>query len=112
MPATATGRGAQVILDGSVQQAARGAAAATMEGNLLVVRNAQLAGTVADGSSPDGTTSTAGVARDALNNPTNAMILSWLPATATYANDAAAQAGGVAIGQLYRNGSVVMVRVS
>ena len=30
----------------------------------------------------------------------------------TYANDAAAAAGGVAIGQLYRNGSVVQVRVS
>ena len=30
----------------------------------------------------------------------------------TYANDAAAAAGGVAIGQFYRNGSVVQVRVS
>ena len=30
----------------------------------------------------------------------------------TYANDAAAAAGGVAIGQLYRNGSVVQVRVT
>lgn len=30
----------------------------------------------------------------------------------TYANDAAAAVGGVAIGQLYRNGSVVQVRVS
>lgn len=29
-----------------------------------------------------------------------------------YANDAAAAAGGVAVGQLYRNGSVVMIRVS
>ena len=31
---------------------------------------------------------------------------------ANYANDAAAAAGGVIIGQLYRNGSVVMVRVT
>lgn len=29
-----------------------------------------------------------------------------------YANDAAAAAGGVEIGELYRNGSVVMVRVT
>jgi hypothetical protein len=29
-----------------------------------------------------------------------------------YANDAAAAAGGVAVGALYRNGSVVQVRVS
>lgn len=29
-----------------------------------------------------------------------------------YADDAAAAAGGVAVGQLYRNGSVVMVRVA
>ena len=28
-----------------------------------------------------------------------------------YANDAAASAGGVAVGELYRNGSIVMVRV-
>ena len=29
-----------------------------------------------------------------------------------YADDAAAAAGGIAVGQLYRNGSVVMIRVS
>ena len=29
-----------------------------------------------------------------------------------YANDAAAQAGGVAIGGMYRNGSVIQVRVA
>ena len=29
-----------------------------------------------------------------------------------YVNDAAAQAGGVAIGGMYRNGSVIMVRVA
>ena len=34
-----------------------------------------------------------------------------LQASASYANDAAAAAGGVAVGQLYRNGSVVQVRV-
>jgi hypothetical protein len=35
-----------------------------------------------------------------------------LAAGASYANDAAAAAGGVAIGKYYRNGSVVMVRVA
>ena len=29
-----------------------------------------------------------------------------------YANDAAARAGGVTIGQLYRNGSIVQVRIA
>lgn len=29
-----------------------------------------------------------------------------------YANDAAAQAGGIPVGGIYRNGSVLMVRVS
>jgi hypothetical protein len=36
----------------------------------------------------------------------------WLPATASYANDAAAATGGVAIGTEYRNGSAKMVRVA
>lgn len=31
---------------------------------------------------------------------------------ANYANDAAASGGGIAVGQLYRNGSVVQVRVA
>jgi len=34
-----------------------------------------------------------------------------LQASASYANDAAAAAGGVAVGQLYRNGSVIQIRV-
>jgi hypothetical protein len=34
-----------------------------------------------------------------------------LAASASYANDAAAAAGGVPIGGFYRNGSIVMVRV-
>ena len=37
--------------------------------------------------------------------------LASLASGASYANDAAAAAGGVAIGSLYRNGSVVCVRV-
>ena len=35
-----------------------------------------------------------------------------LQASTTYANDAAAATGGVAIGQLYRNGSVIQIRVA
>jgi hypothetical protein len=35
-----------------------------------------------------------------------------LPGSTSYANDAAAAAGGVAVGELYRNGSVVQVRVT
>ena len=33
-------------------------------------------------------------------------------ALGNYANDAAAQAGGVVVGGMYRNGSVIMVRVA
>ena len=39
-------------------------------------------------------------------------LLSWLQPTTSYANDAAAAVGGVAIGQLYRNGSVVQIRIT
>lgn len=35
-----------------------------------------------------------------------------LPGLGNFANDAAAATGGVAVGNLYRNGSIVMVRVS
>lgn len=38
--------------------------------------------------------------------------LSGLASLPNYANDTAAAAGGVAVGGLYRNGSVLMVRVS
>ena len=42
------------------------------------------------------------------------MYLYWLTRTTSYANDAAAAAGTppVNIGQLYRNGSNVMIRVA
>lgn len=36
----------------------------------------------------------------------------YITSLPNFASDAAAQAGGVAIGQLYRNGSVVQVRVT
>lgn len=40
------------------------------------------------------------------------VTMAGLQAGSTYANDAAASAGGVAVGQLYRNGSVLMIRVT
>ena len=41
-----------------------------------------------------------------------ALRMTGLQASATYANDAAAAAGGVPLGGIYRNGSAVMVRVA
>jgi hypothetical protein len=64
MPATATGRGAQVILTGDAQDAARGAAATTMRGNADAIRQLALAGDVATGYGPDGTTLTGAPATD------------------------------------------------
>ena len=40
------------------------------------------------------------------------MTMPALQASTTYANDAAAATGGVAVGQIYRNGSAVQIRVS
>jgi hypothetical protein len=39
------------------------------------------------------------------------MTLPLMPASGSYANDAAAAGGGVAVGEVYRNGSALMVRV-
>jgi hypothetical protein len=41
-----------------------------------------------------------------------AALVGALPGSPSYANDAAAEAGGVSVGKLYRNGSVLMIRVS
>jgi hypothetical protein len=41
-----------------------------------------------------------------------ATMMQQVRGMASYASDAAASAGGVAVGQLYRNGSAVMVRVA
>jgi hypothetical protein len=64
MPATATGRGAQVILTGQAQAAARGAAATTMRGNRDAMLTLIRSGVVGDGSTPDGTTLTGQPAYD------------------------------------------------
>ena len=40
------------------------------------------------------------------------IISTTLSGSTSYANDVAAAAGGVVVGQFYRNGSVVQIRVS
>jgi hypothetical protein len=67
MPATATGRGAQVILDGDAQKAARGAYATTYGANARYLEDLQRNGIVADGVvTQDGTTRTGAAAADYL----------------------------------------------
>lgn len=48
----------------------------------------------------------------AFNMSTGRVSLPNLPGSTSYANDAAAAVGGVAVGELYRNGSAVQVRVT
>lgn len=47
-----------------------------------------------------------------INGSTPQMYLTWLQQSPSYANDAAAAAGGVGVGVVYRNGSQVMVRIA
>ena len=47
-----------------------------------------------------------------INTASPAFFLDWLPTSTSYANDAAAATGGVGIGQIYRNGSAVQIRVA
>lgn len=48
----------------------------------------------------------------AITRSTGRIALAVLQASTTYANDAVAATGGIAVGQLYRNGSVVQIRVA
>lgn len=57
-------RGAQVILTGEAQTAARGGLAGDIEGNTLAKRALEADGTVADGTTPDGSTLTGKPAAD------------------------------------------------
>ena len=57
-------RGAQVILTGEAQTAARGGLAGDLEGNTIAKRALEADGTVADGSTPDGSTLTGKPAAD------------------------------------------------
>ena len=47
-----------------------------------------------------------------INTNTPSLFMDWLPGSTSYANDAAAATGGVAVGQLYRNGSVIQFRAT
>jgi hypothetical protein len=47
-----------------------------------------------------------------INTAASKLFLDWMPASTTFASDAAASSGGVAIGQLYRNGSVIQCRIA
>jgi hypothetical protein len=51
-------RGAQVILDGDALTAARGGAGSSIEENTAVKEGLEASGEVADGTTPDGSTST------------------------------------------------------
>ena len=46
------------------------------------------------------------------DNQIAGIVMAYLQASASYANDAAAAAGGVALAGLYRNGSIMMIRVA
>lgn len=69
MAATATGRGAQVILDGDAQSAARGAYTTSLAGNLARKLDLETAGTFASGATSDGRTSTGVAAEDVIVAP-------------------------------------------
>ena len=71
MPATATGRGAQVVLDpvGDHAKAARGAYAASLELNVQKRRDNVNAGTTADGNTSNGRTNSGGKATDKVTTP-------------------------------------------
>lgn len=60
------GRGAQLLLDGAAQAAARGAAGSSVFANTDALRVLQLAGLVGDGNSQDGSSSTGLAAEDVL----------------------------------------------
>ncbi len=107
MPATATGRGAQVVLTEAQRQVARGIFSTSFEANQTKQKADHATGAAPLPSSPDGTTTTGIPATDVVTT-----AMPWLVPSASYANDAAAQAGGVPIGGLYRQGSVVCVRVA
>jgi hypothetical protein len=46
-----------------------------------------------------------------INTAASKLFLDWMPASTTFASDSAASAGGVAVGQLYRNGSAIQCRI-
>jgi hypothetical protein len=100
MPATATGRGAQVVLDplSDTAKAVRGAYATTYEGNRAKVAADVAAGLVSDGNRSDGTTATGGVAADVDVNPSAAAEVTGSLAFGTSAGPNITSGTGVASG--------------
>ena len=91
MSATATGRGAQVIVDpgSDTEKAIRGAYAPTLEGNIAKVRDDRLAGVFPYAeTSPDGTTITGGRATDFATVPGTGVPRILNPAVASIGNGA------------------------
>ena len=64
MPATATGRGAQVVLTGQARRAARGSAGVSYVANVQIKAQLEQQGAIGTGYSPDGTTATNAPAHD------------------------------------------------
>ena len=48
----------------------------------------------------------------ALGGNSTKILMNALAASSSYADDVAAAAGGVAIGELYRNGNIVQIRLT
>jgi len=100
MPATATGRGAQVVLDpqSATVKAIRGSFASTFEANAAKVAADVAAGVVSDGNRPDGTTSTGGMAVDVDVNPATTASITGSMIIGTAAGPIITSGTGVASG--------------
>lgn len=72
--ASLTGRGAQVRLDGEQQRAARGGLAGTLPDNVEQKRLLEFAGTVSDGSTPDGSARSGIAAEDEVLAPSGLLL--------------------------------------
>jgi hypothetical protein len=100
MPATATGRGAQVVLDPQTNttKAVRGAYASTFEANAAKVAADVAAGIAADGYRPDGTTNTGATAVDIDVNPAATASITGSMIIGTSAGPVISSGTGVASG--------------
>ena len=100
MPATATGRGAQVVLDplSDTAKAVRGAYATTFEANAAKVAADIAAGLVSSGNRPDGTTSTGATAVDTDVNPAATASVTGSMVIGTSAGPIISSGTGVASG--------------
>ena len=100
MPATLTGRGAQVVLDplSNTTKAVRGAFATTFEANAAKVAADVAAGVAADGNRQDGTTSTGGAAVDVDVNPATTASITGSMVIGTAAGPVISSGTGVASG--------------